>query len=80
MTIDYDDPQAVLDIIRPAYYALLSGGRPQTIEIPTPGGTSKRVTYHATDVKELGQEVRRLEAIVAQKRTGKRQRYAFRAG
>ena len=80
MTINYDDPAAVLAILRPAYIALLAGGKALSVDIPTPGGSPRRVTYHQTDLKMLRDEVRRLKAIVAANATGKPRRGAFRPG
>jgi hypothetical protein len=80
MTIDYTDPAALLALLRPAYYTLLSGAKVASVDIPTAGGGTRRVQYAQTNLTALKEEILRLEALVASTSGANPKRFAIRAG
>jgi hypothetical protein len=79
MTVNFDDPAAVLAVLRPAYLALIAGEKTQEVQIPAGNGQFRKVTYHAASIPELRSEIGRQEAKLSV--AGKRpRRFAIRAG
>lgn len=70
--LDYSDPCALLDTLRPAYYRLLAGDAEEEIE----GTDRRRVRFQRTDVKGLAAVIADLEAKCAAK-SGRRRRFAM---
>jgi hypothetical protein len=69
--LDYDDPAALLAVLRPAYYKLLAGETDAEIE----GTDRRRVRFQPGDAKRLEVIIRDLEARV-DRANGKRRRFA----
>lgn len=80
MPIDYTDPAQLLALLRPAYYAILAGQGPQTIDWPGPNGSTRRITYRDTNLDTLRGEIERLDAQIAKAAGGSPKRYAIRCG
>lgn len=80
MSIDYTDPCAVLEKLRPAYYALVSGEKAMTVEFQSGDGARQTVTYHRADLSMLRAEMSRLQMECEAKTGGKVRRHALRAG
>lgn len=73
--IDYSDPCAVLAILRPVYYQLLTGALEAEIRIG-----DRSVKYSQTSLTTLADEVAKLEGACAAKNGVTGQRYAMRLG
>lgn len=70
--LDYSDPCALLNALRPGYYKLLAGEADFEIE----GTDRRRLRFHQTDIKALGNVIRDLEARCGAAQ-GKRRRFAM---
>lgn len=73
--IDYSDPCAVLEKLRPAYYALLAGDRVASVSFD-----SRTVSYDTGDLKTLAGVISQLEDACAKKQGLPTRRYAMRLG
>ena len=78
--IDYTDPCAVLEKLRPAYIALVAGEKAMTVEFQSGDGSSQMVTYHKANITALREEIGRLQIECAAVTSGKTKRHALRAG
>ena len=78
--VDYDDPCALLALMRPAYYALLGGSKAETVKFSSANGQTREVTYARTNITALRAEVRQLESACTAKSSGRSRRFAIRAG
>lgn len=78
--LNYDDPCALLAVLRPAYYGLLGGSKAETIEFDAGNGVRRKVTYARSNINTLRDEVRRLEAACAAKTDGRPRRFAMTPG
>lgn len=74
-TIDFDDPCAVLNALRPLLYQRMGGG---TVTETQHGDT--RTRFAEMSVRELAAEVRRLEPLCKAQQTGKSTRSVIIAG
>jgi hypothetical protein len=72
--LDYDNPAALLAVLRPAYYRLLAGDAEAEVE----GTDRRRVRFQPGDAKRLETVIRDLEGRVA-RASGKRRRFALAA-
>ena len=79
-TLDYTDPCAVLEKLRPAYIALVAGEKAMIVEFQSGDGSSQTITYHKANIASLREEISRLEMACAAKTSGQTRRYAMRAG
>lgn len=77
--IDYADPCATLEAMRPAYYRLVGGESAQSVTFTAGSGTQKMVTFHRTDITQFANLIAKLEQQ-CQAKSGKRRRFAIRAG
>lgn len=78
--IDYSDPCAVLEKLRPIYYKLLGGEKEEEFEFASGNGQRRRVRYTAANLGELKKEITRLEAACAKKRGERPRRHAIVPG
>lgn len=69
--LDYTDPCALLDVLRPAYYRLLAGETETEIE----GTDRRRVRFQESDAKGLAAVITDLEVKCSAK-SGRRRRFA----
>lgn len=67
--LDYSNPGALLQVLRPAYYRLLTGSAEEEIE----GTDRRRARFQKGDIPRLERLINELEAKVA----GRRRRYAL---
>jgi hypothetical protein len=67
--LDYSNPAALLQVLRPAYYRLLTGSAEEEIE----GTDRRRARFQKGDIPRLERLINELEAKVA----GRRRRYAL---
>lgn len=79
-TVDYDDPCALLAVMRPAYYKMIAGQSAMQVTYTGGNGTTKTVMFHRTDLSRLSTLITRLEAECAEKQGKPRRRFAIRAG
>lgn len=70
--LDYENPTALLAVLRPAYYRLLAGDAEFEIE----GQDRRRVRFAQTDIKALAAVIADLE-VRAAAASGKRRRFAM---
>lgn len=77
---DTFDPCAMLNTLRPAYYALLGGTQTQEVEFRAGNGTSRRVKYTSANLPALRAEVARLENQCAAVSGTTRRRHVIIAG
>ncbi len=77
---DTFDPCAMLNTLRPAYYALLGGTQTQEVEFRAGNGTTRRVKYSAANLPALRSEIARLEIQCAAASGQNRRRHVIIAG
>lgn len=70
--LDYSNPQALLTVLRPAYYRLVAGAADDEIE----GTDRRRVRFQKADMPRLERLIAKLEQDVA-RLAGKRTRFAL---
>lgn len=70
--LNYSDPAALLNALRPMYYRLITGDADEEIE----GTDRRRVRFHKADIPRLENLIAKLETDVARSQ-GKRRRYAL---
>lgn len=73
-SLDYSDPCALLQTLRPVHMRLISGQSEFEIE----GTDRRRVRFNRADIKALENVIRELESQCAAK-SGKRRRFAMQA-
>lgn len=71
-SLDYSDPRALLNQLRPVYYRLVAGQAESEIE----GADRRRLRFQAADLSRLEGLIRKLEADVA-RLDGKPKRFAL---
>lgn len=64
MALDITDDAVLLNTLRVAYYTILAGGKPQTVDVPSAGGGSRRITYAPSNLALLWQEIVRLQTKI----------------
>lgn len=74
--IDYDDPCALLAVLRPLYYARLGG---QSARM-TQHGDTRFEAFEGMPMRDFAAEIRRLESACKLKQTGKSPRNVIIAG
>ena len=72
--VDFDDPCAVLKVLRPAYYRLVGSGQAAEVQF-----AERRVRFTKQELSEIRAVISELEDQCAAK-TGKRKRSAIHAG
>jgi hypothetical protein len=70
--LDYSDPKALLDVLRPAYYRLVAGEAEEEIQ----GADHRKVRFSKADLPRLQGLIRQLEIDVA-RAAGGRRRFAL---
>lgn len=73
--MDWTDPCAVLAVLRPAYYALISGEQVKELR-----HNGKVIVNHATKASDIKAEIAELEIACAKKQGLAPKRFAMRAG
>lgn len=73
--VDWTDPCAALQVMRPGYYQLLAGAKNTSVRY---GDTEVR--FADSEVKALAAVIAELEAKCKAKQTGQPARYAIAAG
>lgn len=74
-TLDYDNPCAVLAVLRPIYYRLRSGQR--VVEVQH---QDTRTRFDQTSLKDLGEQIAQLTLECQAAQTGVSRRHAIIAG
>jgi len=77
--IDYDNPCAVLAVMKPRYYQMVAGASAQTVTFEAGNGTNKTVIFHKSDLERFGALIAKLEQE-CRAASGKKMRFAVRAG
>lgn len=78
--IDYDDPCAILTVLRPAYYRLLAGSTRETVKFQAGNGETQEVTYAKSNIDALRAEISRLTDACNAKNGVPSKRFAIRGG
>lgn len=80
MPVDYDNPCAVLALLKPAYYALIAGSKEQEVEFQSQGGVKRRVRYTTASIPLLKTEIAELETKCAARGGSRPRRFAITGG
>ena len=74
-TVDFEDPEQALPVLKKAYYELMMGGQKTRIRFG-----DREVQYSSGDLETLGAVITQMEADLAKANGDKPTRYAIKFG